>query len=377
MPGDRHPPFGFPEGFGEGPGEADAVLLLRCLLGPTPRSLHAAVWEAGSASATVDRIRHGRAGSDNDRKFLATADPAAIRAGLEVTGARFARPGDDDYWPSFLRLSDPPVGVFVRGRALDPGDERVGIVGSRRPTPTGVEIAVDFARGLASAGMIAVSGGAFGIDSAAHRGAIDAGGVTVAVLGSGIDQPHPRGNRRLFAEIASTGTLLSEYPPGVPAAPFRFPARNRLIAGLSRAIVVVEGATDSGARITVEHAMELGLDVFAVPGAVTNPLAALPLQMIREGATLTRGVGDLLHDLGVDPDRIGRGPAPPGLATVERRVYGLLTGPTLPAVIARQAGLSQGEVLSVLIGLELRGLIRGSGGRFERTIAAAGTVASA
>jgi len=362
-------PFGFPEGFGHAPAEGDAVLLLRCLLGPTPRSLHALIWAAGSASATVRRIRKGGAGSDNDRAFLGTADPAAIRERLAAIGARFAQPGDPDYWPAFLRLEDPPVGVFVRGRPLDPGDERVAVVGSRRPTPTGREVAADLASGLASCGIVTVSGGAFGIDTAAHRGALVAGGATVAVLGSGIDQPHPRGNRRLFADIESAGTLISEYPPGVPAEPFRFPARNRLIAALSRAVIVVEGATKSGARITAEHAMELGLEVFAVPGAVTNPLAETPLELIREGATLIRGLDDLLHDLGVDPSRIGRGRSAAGLSADERRVYERLAGPTLPTSVARDAGLSLEAAVAALIGLELRGLVRGRGGRFERTFA--------
>jgi DNA processing protein len=360
-------PFGFPRGFGEGPGEADALLLLRCLLGPTPRSLHTLIWAAGSASRALDRIRRGGAGSDNDRSFLADADAGSLRARVADAGARFAAPGDPEYWPAFLRLADPPVGVFVRGRGLDPGDERVAIVGSRRPTATGRDVAIDLARGLASAGLITVSGGAFGIDTAAHRGALAAGGLTVAVLGSGIDVPHPRGNRSLFEAIESSGTLLSEYPPGVPPEPFRFPARNRLIAALSRGVVVVEGATKSGTRITAEHAIDLGLDVFAVPGSVTNPLAETPLGLIREGATLIRGAEDLLHDLGIDPERLGRGPAPEGLPEDERLVFDLLAGPMLPAAIARAAGLSPADALSALIGLELRGLVRGSGGRFERT----------
>jgi DNA processing protein len=368
VPAEARPtPFGFPKGFGAGPTEADALLLLRCLLGPTPRSLHALIWATGSASRALDRIRRGGAGSDSDRSFLAEADPDRIRACVAETGARFAAPGDADYWPAFLRLADPPVGVFVRGSSLGPGDERVAIVGSRRPSATGREVATDIARGLASAGMITVSGGAFGIDAAAHRGALDAGGLTVAVLGSGIDAPHPAGNRPLFAEIESLGTLVSEYPPGVPAEPFRFPARNRLIAALSRGVVVVEGATKSGTRITAEHAMDLGLEVFAVPGSVTNPLAETPLDLIREGATMIRGASDLLEDLGVDLDRPGRGPAPQGLSGDERRAFEMLTGPMLPAVVARAAGMSQGDALSALIGLELRGLVRGNGGRFERT----------
>src|SRR5262249_58842483 len=129
-----------------------------------------------------------------------------------------------------------------------------------------------------------------------------AGGLTVAVLGSGIDVPHPRGNLTLFERIVSSGTLVSEYPPGVPAEPFRFPARNRLIAALSRGVVVVEGTARSGTRITAEHATELGLDVFAVPGSVTSPLADTPLALIREGATLIRDADDLLADLGIRRD---------------------------------------------------------------------------
>ena len=368
MPADRRSgAFGFPPGFGRGSLEADAVLMLRCLLGPTPRAMHALIWEAGSASAALRRIRIGDAGSDNDRRFLSRADPRAIRRRLDRIGARFAAPGDPDYWAPMLRLADPPVGIFVRGRALDPGDERVAIVGSRRPTATGREVAADLARGIASAGMITVSGGALGIDAAAHRGALDAGGLTVAVLGSGIDVPHPAGNRALFARIESSGTLMSEYPPGVPAEPFRFPARNRLIAALSRGVVVVEGAAKSGTRITAEHAVELGLDVFAVPGSVTGPLAETPLALIREGATLVRGAEDLLGDLGIDAERIGRGPAPQGLSADERRVFEGLTARMLPAAAAEAAGVSPGRALSSLIDLELRGLVRSVGGRFERT----------
>jgi DNA processing protein len=329
--------------------------------------MHALVWRAGSASTALELVRSGDAGSDNDRGFLAAADPAAIRRRLDDVGARFAAPGDTDYWAPILRLADPPIGIFLRGRALDPGDERVAIVGSRRPTAIGRDVASDLARGVASAGMIIVSGGAFGIDAAAHRGALDAGGLTVAVLGSGIDVPHPAGNRALFARIESSGTLVSEYPPGVPPEPFRFPARNRLIAALSRGVVVVEGAAESGTRITAEHAVELGLDVFAVPGSVTSPLAETPLALIREGATLVRGAEDLLGDLGIDADRMGRGPAPPGLSADERLVFEALTAPMLPAAAAEASGMTPSRALSSLIDLELRGLVRAAGGRFERT----------
>ncbi|TMK14301.1 MAG: DNA-protecting protein DprA [Actinobacteria bacterium] len=373
MPADAPVPAGLPDGLGRGPGETDALLLLRCLLGPTPRSLHALVWSAGSASRALARIRSGGAGSDNDRSFLTNTDVIAIRSGLDRAGARLAAPGDPDYCPAFLRLADPPIAVFVRGRVLDHGDDRVAVVGSRRPTNTGMEVALDLGRGLALAGVVTVSGGAVGIDAAAHRGALDAGGVTVAVLGSGIDVAHPARNRDLFQRIEASGTLVSEYPPGTPAEPFRFPARNRLIAALSRGVVVVEGAAKSGTRITAEHAVDLGLDVFAVPGPVTSPLAETPLGLIRDGATMIRGTADLLEDLRLEGAASGERALPRGLSADEGKVLASLATSMLPSAVAAATGIPVADTLTVLIALEIRGLVRGVGGRFERTFKAAAT----
>jgi DNA processing protein len=362
---------GFPPGFGDGPGEADAILLLRCLLGITPRDLFALLWRVGTASEAVAAILRGAAGSDADRDFLASAAAPAIRERVRASCARFAAPCDPDYWPAFLRLADPPIGVFVRGAGLEDGDDRVALVGSRKPTPTGREVAIDLARGLAAAGVVVVSGGAVGIDAAAHRGALDSGGRTVAVLGSGIDVDYPPSNGRLLRAIVERGTIVGEYPPGVPAEPFRFPARNRLIAALSRGLVVVEGAARSGTRITAEHALDLGLDVFAVPGSVTSPLAETPLQMIRDGATMIRGADDLLRDLGIDPQGVPDPAALPGLPSPQRAVLGALAAPMLPDAAALAAGLTVPDAISALVDLELRGLVRGVGGRYERTLRAA------
>ena len=373
MPAEVAALAGFPDGFGRGPGETDALLLLRCLLGPTPRTLHALIWGTGSASRALARIRGGGAGSDNDRAFLASTDVGEIRRSLDRAGARFAGPGDPDYCPAFLRLADPPVGVFARGRALGHGDDRVAVVGSRRPTTTGIEVAADLGRGLAVAGVVTVSGGAVGIDAAAHRGALDVGGVTVAVLGSGIDVAHPARNRELFEQIEASGTVMSEYPPGTSAEPFRFPARNRLIAALSRGVVVVEGAAKSGTRITAEHAVDLGLDVFAVPGPVTSPLAETPLGLIRDGATMIRGTADLLEDLGLEGGAWGERGVPRGLSADERRILASLGTSMLPTAVAGATGMPVADTLTVLIALELRGLVRGVGGRFERTFKAAHT----
>ena len=357
-------PSGLPPLLGAGPGEADALLLLRCLQGITPLSLHAVVWESGSASQALRAIRAGRAGSDGDRAFLAGARPDHIRDQLRRAGARFAPPGHPDYWPALLRLADPPVAVFVRGLPLELGEDRVAVIGSRRPTSVGRAVAVDLGRGLAAAGVSVVSGAAVGTDGAAHLGALDAGGRTVAVLGSGIDTDYPPRNRDLLKRIESAGTIVSEYPPGVPPEPHRFPARNRVIAALSRAVVVVEGAEHSGTRITVEHASELGLDLYAVPGSVTSPLSETPLGMIRDGARMIRGAADLLEDLGIR--RAPDAPPPRALPQDERRVLETLAERLLPETVAERAGLSASEALAALIGLELRGLVRCSGGRWER-----------
>jgi DNA processing protein len=183
------------------------------------------------------------------------------------------------------------------------------MVGARNCSPAGAETAKAIARSLSRAGVRVVSGAARGIDKAAHLGALGGAGGTVAVLGCGIDVAYPNDNRTLLAEIASHGAVISEYPPGVPAEPFRFPARNRIVAALSRAVVVVEGADGSGSMITADHALEVGREVFAVPGPVTSPLSAVPLSLIRQGATLIRGPHDLLEDLGLE----GSGVAGAGL----------------------------------------------------------------
>ncbi|MDP9184632.1 MAG: DNA-processing protein DprA [Actinomycetota bacterium] len=263
-----------------------------------------------------------------------------------------------------LRLEDPPVGMFLRGRPLSLEHRRVAIVGSRRPSATGVEVARALAHGSAIAGLVVTSGGALGIDARAHEGALDAGGSTVAVLGSGIDQEYPATNRRLLREIVDRGTLVSEYPPGVPAEPFRFPARNRLIAGLSIGVVIVEGVARSGTRSTADFASQVGIDVFGVPGAVTSHLSEAPNALIRDGARLIRGIDDLLRDLGVESAPRAR--SPEGLPADQRAALEVLEQPMLPEVVARETGLSVPDTLSALVHLELRGLVLGSGGRYRR-----------
>jgi DNA processing protein len=366
---DTDVPRGFPEGFGAGEEERAATLVLVSLLGIAPKRLHALAWAQGTASGCLEAIRSGAAGSRADQAFARAADPASIAAAVTALGARFVTPADVEYVKPFLDLlADPPIGLFVKGRQLTDMPDVVAVVGARNCSSLGNEMAMDIGSALGSAGACVVSGAARGIDAAAHRGALAAGGASIAVLGSGIDLPYPKGSAQLLERIAAVGAVVTEYAPGVKAEPFRFPARNRLVAALSRALVVVEGAEGSGSMISVEHALDLGRDVFAVPGTVTNPLAQVPLALIREGATLIRGADDLLADLGLAA-RLAVAP-PPGLPDDERRIYEQMVEPLLPDALARRAGMAIPMAVTALVSLEMKHLVRVVGGRYERRLSA-------
>jgi len=358
------PPRGWPPGFGAGHGERRALLTLSELRGLRPLKLHAMAWQRGTAAGCLDAVRAGELGSAGDREWLPSVDPAATAARVERAGARLVTPADPGYDDRLNDLRDPPGWLFVVGRKLEPADRVAIVVGARNCSHLGEDVAQDLGRALVAVGLTVVSGAAHGIDAAAHRGALDAGGRTVAVLGSGIDVAYPASSRELLGRIVDRGTVVSEYPPGTAAGPQHFPARNRLVVALARALVVVEGAAKSGSRISVDHALDLGRDVFAVPGPVTSPLAETPLEIIREGARLIRGADDLLDDLGVD--RAAPPPAPPDLEPDEARVWAALGGRSLPDAVARQAGLSIPAAVTTLIRLELRGLVVSVGGRYER-----------
>lgn len=283
-------------------------------------------------------------------------------------GVRYLARGDIGYPQQLHDLHDPPDGLFVRGQDPLPKDRLVAMVGARSCSPLGADIARAIARGLGHAGIAVVSGAARGIDSASHEGSLQANAPTVAVLGSGIDVPYPRGSAGLIDRIVSAGTLISEYPPGVPAMAFRFPARNRIVAALARALIVVEGEEGSGSLISAEHALDLGRDVFAVPGAVTNPLAAVPNALIREGAALIRSPEDVLAELGVEPVPSVPTAPPSDLEPDELRALAAVVGRTLPEAVATVLGTGVEEALALLFRLELRGLVRSLGGRFERRL---------
>ncbi|MFM7718309.1 MAG: DNA-processing protein DprA [Actinomycetota bacterium] len=278
--------------------------------------------------------------------------------------------GSDGYPGQLLDLHDPPAGLFLRGRPLPSAERLIAIVGARACSPLGREIARGLGRRLGEVGWIVVSGAARGIDSASHEGALDAGAPTVAVLGSGIDVAYPASSAPLIERIAATGTVVSEYTPGVPAMPFRFPARNRIVAGLARALVVVEGEQGSGSLISAEHALDLGRTVMAVPGSIASPLSAVPNALIREGAALVRGVDDVFAELGIEVPAEASA-ADVGLSEAERRAFEAVGDRTLPEAVAEALGVGVAEALPVLLALELKGLVRAVGGRFERRASAA------
>jgi DNA processing protein len=361
----------WPDGFAETEADRRAAMVLSHLRGITPRRMVALASEEGSAVSTLSAIRRGAAGSEGDRATLAAADPASMQEALAGCGGRFAAAGDPEYPRGLFDLADPPIGVYLRGRAPERDRPAVAIVGARSCTPYGSEVAGALGAGLAATGIVVVSGAARGIDAASHEGALRAEGRTVAVLGCGIDLAYPASSRGLLERIAEAGTILSEYPPGTRAEPFRFPARNRIVAAMSRAVVVIEGAPGSGSNITVEHAHDCGRDVLAVPGPVTGPLSAVPHELIRAGASLVRDAADVLSELGMGA---GSGAvAPPDLPESLARVLGSLGGPPEgPESIAQRLGMGLGDALSRLLDLEMRGLVRRVGGRFERTLLAGG-----
>jgi DNA processing protein len=283
---------------------------------------------------------------------------------------RSVRRGTQEYPPLLAQIPDPPGRLWIRGDA-DLGilaRPAVAIVGARACSGYGRSVARLLATEVASAAVVVVSGLARGIDGEAHRGALAASGVTIAVLGCGVDRDYPAAHAELGRQIvAGGGLVVSEYEPGVEPAPWRFPARNRIIAGLARATVVVEARERSGALITADFALEDGREVLAVPGEITSALSAGTNGLLRQGATPATSAGDVLEAAGVVPER-GKTPVPgdPAAAGVLAALAG---GAGTPDEIARASGLGAGELAAALAMLELAGAVTVEEGVVRSTIA--------
>lgn len=292
-------------------------------------------------------------------------------------------PGDSAYPPQ-LRAADPrPPRLYVRGDAACLVLPQLAIVGSRNATAGGRDTARSFAAWLAARGFVITSGLAEGIDAAAHAGALEAGGRTIAVCGTGLDRVYPRTNAALAARIvAGGGALVGELPPGTGPQRHHFPRRNRIISGLAVGTLVIEASTTSGALITARHAAEQGREVFAIPGSIHNPLARGCHHLIRSGATLVETAADIVEQLGSALAGLaaGLGEVPtaapagtPGEAIDDDPAYGRLLealghDPVDVDALVQRSGLTTGEVSSMLLMLELQGRVHSlAGSRYQRS----------
>jgi DNA processing protein len=290
----------------------------------------------------------------------------------------------DEAFPSTLReIFDPPLILYARGDVALMQEPAIAIVGSRRPTAYGRAMATRLAADLAARGLVIISGMARGIDSAAHLGALEAGGKTIAVLGTGIDVPYPAENKKLYEQIATKGLLLSEFPLGAFPAPQNFPIRNRIISGLSLGVVVVEAAQYSGSLITARLAMEQNREVFAVPGSVTNKNSWGPHVLIKQGAKLVQDWQDVIEEMPpevrqrlvptTDATKTGEGASlfSESLSETEQAIYSLLQVDEpvhIDAILDALPRFSSSEVLATLLELEFKNLVRQMPGKnFVRT----------
>ena len=298
------------------------------------------------------------------RVFARRFDEAAYLVRLRESGVWWIARSAPEFPPLLHAIHDPPPGLFVRGEAGADVLRRptVAVVGARSCSPYGAQVARMLGRELAAAGLAVVSGLARGIDGEAHRGALEAGGITVAVLGCGIDRDYPAAHRELAARIRATGLTVSEYAPGVEPAPWRFPARNRIIAGLSAATVVVEARDRSGALITADLALEEGREVFAVPGEITSALSSGTNDLLKLGASPLTASGDVLDVFGIaaaesEPVALG--------SSAETVLARLRDGPASADELARATGLAAGALASALTELELAGCAVAGGGVYR------------
>ncbi|HRC86071.1 MAG TPA: DNA-processing protein DprA, partial [Thermoanaerobaculia bacterium] len=314
--------------------------------------------------ALAERCGVSREALERALELRGLAPELAEREGERAAGfgARILTLADADYPPPLKELSLPPPVLYLRGEL--PAGPALTVVGSRRADLYGLEVTRLFARELARAGVTIVSGFATGIDAAAHQSALTVPeGRTVAVLGCGLGVDYPSGHRRLAAELAERGALLSEYPPGTPPARWQFPVRNRILAALSQATLVARATARSGSLGTARLALDLGRDLWAIPGRLFEPGSEGPNGLIRAGAHVALHPGDLLESLGLTQEPpVARGPRaePAASRSPAERLLALFlpTQPLYPEEIAEKTGLSSAETAALLLELELGGELR-------------------
>jgi DNA processing protein len=278
---------------------------------------------------------------------------------------------DPEYPQTLLQIYDPPILMYVRGDAQILNLPALGIVGTRKPTLYGTQMAERLGRELAARGIVVVSGMARGIDAIGHQGAMAVNGRAIGVLGTGIDVCYPKENKKLYEKVLQRGAILSEFPLGTHPAPENFPVRNRIVAGMPLGIVVVEGAQYSGSLITARLAMEFGREVFGVPGNVTQPVSFAPNQLIKQGAKLVTNAEDVIEELPTPiraalmkaerPEAEQRNlMAAAALNSSEKKLYDLLNSEEALPIddIVERSSLNSSEVLATLFNLEMKGIVR-------------------
>jgi DNA processing protein len=329
-----------------------------------------AVFAASLSELEVARLPAAVAQAIHSREALKAAEKELVLA--RQLGVRLLHWDEPAYPPLLREIYDPPPLLYARGNLELLVKHAIGMVGTRRPTPYGNQMAERLARDLADRGLMIASGLARGIDSSAHKGALASPhGATVAVLGTGIDVVYPKENKKLFAQIEERGALVTEFPIGAQPFPQNFPIRNRIVAGMSLGVVVVEGAQYSGSLISARLAMEFGREVYGVPGNITQPPSFAPNQLIKQGAKLVMGWEDVVEEL---PTEIRAQLFPveqpaveqraslfeQSLAGAEKSLFSLLSVDQARHVdeIVELSGLNSSQVLATLFELEMKGLIR-------------------
>jgi len=375
----------------------DAWLILLRAPGLGPARLRRLLDRHGDAAGVLDALRRrgDEEAGEAARAWACAPDADAIaadRAWLAEPQHHLIACTDPDFPPLLRAIPGAPAALYVVGEPTRLWMPQVAVVGSRNAGAGGLATARSFARALAAAGFTVTSGLAEGIDGAAHAAALDAGGCTIAVLGTGPDQVYPRQHRELAARIGAAGALVSEFPPGTTGRPEHFPRRNRIIAGLSLGTLVVEAGIKSGSLITARYAMEQGREVFAIPGSIHNPLARGCHQLIRDGAKLTETVEELIGELAPLAGELGdhlrgrlaaaalaataataQSAAPQGRREdpdYARLLDALGHDPVTIDVLAQRTGLPVPSLSSMLLVLEMEGTVDSeSGGRYARRAA--------
>ena len=335
----------------------------------------AAAWQAGPNWPELGNHFSPKGLAEIAKVYHAT-DPVKLYEEYLASGCSVTMLGEEDYPSLLAKIYDPPLMLFYYGKLPEPKDICIAMIGSRNYTYYGKQVAEIFSRDLAAQGMVVVSGMARGIDSFCHKGALAAGGRTIAVLGSGLDVIYPRENAGLYREIIASGAVVSEFPLGTEALPRHFPQRNRIISGLSQGLLVVEAGEKSGTMLTVDYALEQGRDVFAVPGPIISPTSKGTNRLLKQGAKIALSPEDVWSEYFTEPLRPvkiqkqqGAQPSPQVSDTEKLLLKRLMTPMRPDDILAQQEiTLSAQELSALLTMLEIRGLVKQLPGNYYQTV---------